>query len=97
MRVEGFFGWLGEVLGSGIRFVLDALSGFFSVLALAGHNFLEGLSRALGMDQSLLSLAALAVGLLLLFSALRSFFRRAFISGAFNLLLGLWLLSWLIP
>ncbi|MFC3607790.1 hypothetical protein [Stutzerimonas tarimensis] len=97
MGVEGFFGRLGEVLGSAIRFVVDALEGFFGLLALAGHNFLEGLSRALGMDdQSLLSLGALLVGLLLLLSALRAFFRRAFISGAFNLLLGLWLLSWLI-
>lgn len=36
------------------------------------------------------------IGLLLLIAAVRAFFRRAIVSGLILLLLGLWLLSWLI-
>ncbi len=39
------------------------------IFANAGHEFLEGLSRTLGMDRSLLSLAALVLGLMLLAAA----------------------------
>ena len=96
MRVEGVFEWLGQVLGTVIRYIVEALSGLFGFFVTAGHDFLEGLSRTLGMDRSLLSLAALVIGLLLLVAAVRAFFRRAFISGLVWLFLGLWLLSWLI-
>jgi len=96
MRVEGFFEWLGQALGAAIRFIVEGLGDFFGMFAIAGHNFLEGLSRTLGMDRSLLSLAALVVGLLLLVAAVRAFFRRSVIGGLVWLVLGLWLLSWLI-
>ncbi|CAM5268115.1 hypothetical protein SSTU70S_03818 [Stutzerimonas stutzeri] len=72
-------------------------SGFFGFFVTAGHDFLEGLSRTLGMDRSLLSLAALVIGLLLLVAVARVFFgghsSAAWCSWLF---LGLWLLSWLI-
>ncbi|HCL78046.1 MAG TPA: hypothetical protein DIC26_19660, partial [Pseudomonas sp.] len=77
MRVEGFFEWLGQALGTVIRYIVDALSGLFGLFADAGHNFLEGLSRTLGMDRSLISLVALALGLMLLVAALRAFLRRS--------------------
>lgn len=96
MRVEGIFEWLGEVLGTIIRYVVEALSGLFGLLAGAGRSFLEGLSRTLGVDLSLLSLAALFVGLFLLVSALRALIRGSFIIALIWLFLGLWLLSWLI-
>lgn len=96
MRVEGFFEWLGQALGTVIRYIVDALSGFFGMFANAGQSFLEGLSRTLGMDHSLLSLVALAIGLLLLVAAVRAFFRRSIVGGVIYLFLGLWLLSWLI-
>lgn len=96
MRVEGFFEWLGQALGAVIRFIVEALGDFFGLFARAGHNFLEGLSRTLGMDRSLISLVALAIGLLLLVAAVRSFFRGSIIGGLIWLFLGLWLLSWLI-
>jgi hypothetical protein len=89
MRVESFFEWLGQALGTVIRYIVDALSGFFGLFADAGANFLEGLSRTLGMDRSL-------IGLMLLVGAFRAFFRRSFIAGVIYLFLGLWLLSWLI-
>ncbi len=96
MRVEGFFEWLGQALGTVIRFIVEGLADFFGLFARAGHNFLEGLSRTLGMDRSLLSLVALVIGLLLLVAAVRSFFRGSIIGGLVWLFLGWWLLSWLI-
>jgi len=96
MRVESFFEWLGQALGTVIRYIVDALSGLFGLFADAGANFLEGLSRTLGMDRSLISLIALAIGLMFLVAAARAFFRRSIIAGVIYLFLGLWLLSWLI-
>ncbi len=92
----GFFEWLGEALGSAIRFIIDALGGAFTLLTEAGTDFIEGLSRALGMNPSFLGLVVLIIGLLLLFLAARSLLRRAFISGVLLALLGLWLLSWVV-
>ena len=45
MQVESFFEWLGQALGSVIRFIVDGLSGLFNALTHAGGNFVEGLSR----------------------------------------------------
>ena len=50
MQVEGFFEWLGQALGTVIRFIVDALSGLFQMVSRASSNFVDGLSRALGMD-----------------------------------------------
>lgn len=96
MHVEGFFEWLGQALGSLIRFIVDALSGIFNWLASAGSNFIEGLARTLGMDTSLVSILALIVGLLLLYSAVRAFMGASVIMGIIWLLLGLWVLSWVV-
>jgi hypothetical protein len=92
MQVESFFEWLGQALGAVIRFIVDGLEWFFNLFADAGGNFVDGLSRTLGMDTSLISIVALIVGLLLLFSAVRAFMRASIIM----LVLGLWLLSWII-
>src|SRR5690606_42118979 len=75
MRVEGFFEQVGEALGTLLRWIIDSLYGLFAFIADAGHGFLDGLSGALGMDASLLSLAALVIGLLILASAVRAFLR----------------------
>ncbi|MBC3412050.1 MULTISPECIES: hypothetical protein [Pseudomonas] len=96
MHVEGFFDWLGQVLGSVIRFIVDGLSGLFNLLANAGGNFIDGLARALGMDTSLVSILALIVGLLLLYSAVRAFMRASIILGIIWAVLGLWVLSWVV-
>lgn len=96
MHVEGFFEWLGQALGSLIRFIVDGLSGLFNLLANAGGSFIDGLARNLGMDTSLVSILALVVGLMLLYSAVRAFMRASIILGIIWLLLGLWVLSWII-
>jgi hypothetical protein len=84
------------LLGSFIRFVVDSLSWLFGLIGNAGHEFLDGLSRTLGMDRSLLSIGALVIGLLLLVAAGRALFRGGIISGVILLLLALWLLSLII-
>ncbi len=96
MQVEGFFEWLGQALGSVIRFIVDGLSGLFNLLSNAGGNFVEGLSMALGMDASIISIIALILGLMLLWSAIRAFMNASIIMGIIWLMLGLWLLSWII-
>ncbi|MCE0463163.1 MULTISPECIES: hypothetical protein [Pseudomonas] len=96
MQVESFFEWLGQALGSVIRFIVDLLSGLFNTLANAGSNFVDGLSRALGMDTSIISIIALILGLLMLYSAIRAFMRASIVLGIIWLVLGLWVLSWII-
>lgn len=96
MRVEGFFDWLGAAVGTVIRFIVELLTGLFDLIGSAGQHFLGGLSRALGMEASLLGLIALVIGLLLLVAAVRAFVRRRVIAGVIWLLLGLWLLSLII-
>jgi len=96
MQVDGFFEWLGQAIGAVIRFIVDGLEWLFGGLTHAGGNFVEGLSRTLGMDTSLISIAALIVGLLLLYSAVRAFMRASIVMGIIWGILGLWLLSWII-
>ncbi|WP_439886414.1 hypothetical protein ACSX1C_12695 [Pseudomonas sp. MBLB4123] len=96
MHVEGFFEWLGQALGTLIRFVVEALSGVFGVLGDAVSGFIGGLSKALGITPSVLGILVLVIGLLLLYAAVRAFLRRAILMGVVWLLLGLWLLGGLI-
>jgi phage shock protein PspC (stress-responsive transcriptional regulator) len=96
MQVDSFFEWLGQAIGSVIRFIIDTLSGLFNLLSNAGSNFVEGLAQALGMETSIISIITLILGLMLLWSAIRAFMNASIIMGIIWLLLGLWLLSWII-
>lgn len=96
MQVEGFFEWLGQAIGSVIRFIVDGLSGLFQLMSRASSNFVEGLARALGMDTSIISIVTLILGLVLLWSAIRAFMNASIIMGIIWLMLGLWLLSWVV-
>jgi hypothetical protein len=96
MQVESVFEWLGQVIGAVIRFVVDGLSWLFNMFTHAGANFVDGLARTLGMNTSLISIAGLIIGLMLLYSAIRAFMRGSIIIGIIWLFLGLWLLSWII-
>lgn len=96
MYLEGFFESLGQAFGAFIRFIVESLSGFFNVLGSAVSSFIDGMASTLGVTPSLLSIAVLVIGLLLLYAALRAFLRGGIISGIIWLLLGLWLLSGLI-
>ncbi|GAB3471909.1 hypothetical protein [Azotobacter salinestris] len=96
MQEESFFEWLGEAVGAVLRHLVEGLGGLFGAIARAGASFLEGLSRTLGMDPTLLGLVALVVGLVLLAGGIRALLKRAFVGGTIGVLLGLWVLSWLI-
>lgn len=96
MDTESFFERLGEILGNFIRILVEVLTDFFRMIGQAGANFIDGLSRALGMDPNWISILILIIGLLLLFSAIRAFLRGSVIWGLIILLLALWALSTLI-
>lgn len=94
--MEEFFTWIGSTLGDAIRFVVDLLTGFFANIGDAARGFLDGLSGALGISPSLVSLAVLLVGLWLLWAGIRALMRRAILGALIWLLLGVTVLSWLI-
>ena len=96
MHVESFIGNLGLWLGTLVRFIVETLNGLFGAITEAGSNFVDGMARALGMDTSIVSIVALVIGLMLLYSAIRAFMRASIIMGIIWLFLGLWLLSWII-
>ncbi len=52
--------------------------------------------RTLGTDTSLISILAVIIGLMLLYSAIRAFMRASIILGIIWLVLGLWVMSWVI-
>ncbi|WP_437881925.1 hypothetical protein [Pseudomonas sp. LRF_L74] len=96
MSSEGIFDWLGNAVGSAIRFVVDLLGGALHAVWRAMDQFLHAMARAIGMDTSIFSFILLIIGLLLLYSGIRAFFRRSIISGIIWTLLGLIVMSWLI-
>lgn len=96
MHVESFIGNLGLWLGTLVRFIVETLNGLFGTITEAGSNFVDGMARALGMDTSIISIAVLIIGLLFLYNAVRAFIRASIIGGVIWLVLGLWLLSWII-
>ena len=96
MHVESFIGNLGLWLGTLVRFIVEPLNGLFGTITEAGSNFVDGMARALGMDTSIISIAVLIIGLLFLYNAVRAFIRASIIGGVIWLVLGLWLLSWII-
>ncbi|MBE0488191.1 MAG: hypothetical protein IBX53_03855 [Halomonas sp.] len=94
--MEEFFTWIGSTLGEVIRFIVDLLTGFFANIGNAGRGFLDGLSGALGISPSLISLVVLVIGLWLLWKGFRALMRRAIVATLIWLLLGVMVLSWLI-
>jgi hypothetical protein len=90
------FEWLGEALGSLVRLVVDSLAWVFDVLSGASTAFVNGFSRALGVNSNIFTVVAVIIGLLLIYAGVRSLLRRRFINAVIWLLLGLWLLSALI-
>ncbi|GAB3672477.1 hypothetical protein [Salinisphaera aquimarina] len=96
MDSNNFFHWIGEKLGAAIRFIVNILHWLFTHLYGAIDSFFHGLTSALGISTSLLSIALLVIGLALLYAALRALMRRAWVGGVVWAVLGLILLSWLI-
>ncbi|WP_163558872.1 hypothetical protein [Halomonas sp. NO4] len=94
--MQDFFTWLGHFLGDLIRFVVDLLSRLYHDVSDAARGFLDGLTQSLGIAPSLVSMAMLAVGLWLLYLALRALLRRRLIATVVWSVLGVMVLSWLI-
>ena len=65
-------------------------------MADAIDDFLQGMARAIGMDVSIFSIILLIIGLLFLFSGVRSLLRGSIIGGVIWLFLGLVVMGWLI-
>lgn len=96
MATDGIFDWLGQTLGTLIRFVVERLSGLLDMIWNAMDQFLHGFARAIGMNVSIFSFVLLFLGLLLLYSGVRALLRRAFVGGLLLTFLGLIVMSWLI-
>jgi len=90
------FEWLGQAFGTLVRLIVDGLAWVFDMLSGASTAFVNGFSRALGIDSSILSIAFVVLGLFLIYLGVSAFIRKRFIGGIIWLLLGLWLLSTLI-
>lgn len=90
--MEDFFRWMGEQLGDAIRLVVESLSLLFAGI----DDFVSGLTGALGMNATVVSVAFLLLGLFLLYAGVRNLVRGAFVSGFIWLGLALLLLGWLI-
>lgn len=88
--------WLGETLGTIVRVIVESLAWLFNSFAGAAAAFIEGFSRALGLDSSILSVIAVILGLCLIYWGIRAFIRRRIVAGVIWVFLGLWLLSALI-
>jgi len=96
MNTNEFFHWIGEKLGAAIRFVVGILQWLSDHLFGAIDSFIHGLTSALGIGSSWLSIALLIIGLALIYAAIRALIRRAWVSGVIWLVIGIVLLSWLI-
>jgi len=94
--MQEFFTWLGGALGELIRFVVDLLTRLHDHVGEAARGFLDGLTVSLGIAPSLVSLLVLALGLWLLYLALRALLRRRLIATAVWGALGVMILSWLL-
>lgn len=90
------FEWLGQAFGTLVRLIVDGLAWIFDMLGGASTAFVNGFSRALGIDSGILSIAFVILGLILIYLGISSLLKRRIIGGVIWLLLGLWLLSSLI-
>ena len=96
ISASGIFGWLGNALGTVIRFVVEALQGVFGGLSSAISSFLAGLAGAVGMSPTFFNFAWLILGLILLIAAIKAFVRGAIVAGLIWAVLAILVLGGLI-
>ena len=75
---NGFFEGIGEAIGEAIRVVVEFLVGIFTNFFGAFDDFIGGLTRSLGINDSFLSLAILVIGLLIAFPGLILYLPQTF-------------------
>lgn len=90
--MEQFPGWLGQLVGTGIRFVVELLTSLFTGV----DDFFAGLGLSLGMSVTVVNLIFLVLGVYLLYAGFRRFIRGHLLGGVLRLGLGVLLLGWLI-
>lgn len=96
VSASGIFGWLGNALGTVIRFIVEALQGVFGGLSSAINAFLSGLAGAVGMSPTFFNYAWLVLGLILLAAAIKAFVRGAVVAGLIWIVLAIIVLGSLI-
>ncbi|HCR97174.1 MAG: hypothetical protein ACTH5L_07305 [Halomonas sp.] len=96
MQANGFFDRVGETIGDVIRTVVEFLLAIFTNFFGALEEFVDGLSRSLGINASFFSLLVLIIGLYLLWGGVRALLRGSLFGAIVRILLALFILSWLI-
>jgi hypothetical protein len=96
MHSSNFFEWLGSMLGTLIRTIVDALRYLLKGLSRAIGDFVAGLAHAMGISPSTFNVAWLVLGLLFLYVAVRAFLRRSIVAGILWLVIAVLVLGRLI-
>lgn len=94
--MEGFFTWLGTLIGETLRWIVDLLVIFFSNLRGSIEGFVGGLSDAMGISPGVFTLLVLFVGIWMLYRALRALLARRLIATLVWAFLALAVLGWLV-
>ncbi|HEY9273483.1 hypothetical protein [Achromobacter sp.] len=80
---DGFFASLGGMLGEALRSVVAGLKWLLGGIGGALGDFYAGLSGAMGMSPSVFNLVVLAIGLMLLWAAVKALLRRSLLGALF--------------
>ncbi|RUR54555.1 hypothetical protein [Vreelandella populi] len=96
MQENGFFDRAGSTIGDVIRAVVEFLLGIFTNFFGAFGDFIDGLTRSLGINDSFFSIAVLVIGLLILWGGVKSFLRGSIVGGIVKTIIALFILSWLM-
>ncbi len=80
---DGFFASLGGMLGEALRSVVAGLKWLLGGIGGALGDFYSGLSGAMGMSPSVFNLVVLAIGLMLLWAAVKALLRRSLLGVLF--------------
>ncbi|MGM0832023.1 MAG: hypothetical protein ACQEUK_04235 [Pseudomonadota bacterium] len=96
MQANGFFDGTGEAIGDAIRVMVEFLLGFFTNFFGALDDFIDGLTRSLGINASFFSLLVLVIGLWLLWRGIRVLLRGSLLGAIVRIVLAVFILSWLM-
>ena len=80
---DGFFASLGGMLGEALRSVVAGLKWLLGGIGGALGDFYSGLAGAMGMSPSVFNLVVLAIGLMLLWAAVKALLRRSLLGVLF--------------
>lgn len=97
MHSEGLPEWLGGILGTVLRGIVDALRYILVGMGGALHHFAAGFTTSMGIRPSMINFLMLAIGLLLLAAGVRALLRRALVAGIVWLVLAILMLGGLMP